>query len=134
MMTEPLWWRLSAGRRFAQGLADLRFEKGPRFLFVGETMIRHVALSRDNGDFGRRAWRDHGELPDSAAELPFGCRDGLLARRFRCSRYDLDHTGDRQKPESGSEHTETFCKTLHRYMRQRKSSASNYRTLYLSVL
>ena len=46
MMTEPLWWRLSAGRRFAQGLADLRFEKRPRFLFVGETMIRHASLSR----------------------------------------------------------------------------------------
>jgi hypothetical protein len=35
-----LWWRLSAGRRFAQGLADLRFEKRTRFLFMGETMIR----------------------------------------------------------------------------------------------
>ena len=46
MMTEPLWWRLSAGRRFAQGLADLRLEKRPRFLFVGETMIRHASPSR----------------------------------------------------------------------------------------
>src|SRR6202040_2231121 len=46
MMTEPLWWRLSAGRRFAQGLADLRFEKRTRFLFVGETMIRHASPSR----------------------------------------------------------------------------------------
>jgi hypothetical protein len=47
MMTEPLWWRLSAaGRRFAQGLADLRFEKKTRFLFVGETMIRHASPSR----------------------------------------------------------------------------------------
>jgi len=46
MMTEPLWWRLSAGRRFAQSLADLRFEKRTRFLFVGETMIRHASLSR----------------------------------------------------------------------------------------
>ena len=45
MMTEPLRWRLSAGRRFAQGLADLRFEKRPRFLFVGETMIRHASPS-----------------------------------------------------------------------------------------
>jgi hypothetical protein len=45
-MTEPLWWRLSAGRRFAQGLADLRFEKRTRFLFVGETMIRHASPSR----------------------------------------------------------------------------------------
>jgi hypothetical protein len=80
------------------------------------------------------ARRDHVELPDGAAELPFACRGGLLARRFRCSRYDLDHTGDRQKPESGSEHTETYCKKLHRYMRQRKSSASNYRTLRLTVL
>jgi hypothetical protein len=46
MMTEPLWWRLSAGPRFAQGLADLRFEKRTRFLFVGETMIRHASPSR----------------------------------------------------------------------------------------
>ena len=46
MMTEPLWWRLSAGRRFAQGLADLRFEKRTRFLFIGETMIRHASPSR----------------------------------------------------------------------------------------
>jgi hypothetical protein len=45
-MTEPLWWRLSAGRRFAQGLADLRFEKRPRFLLVGATMIRHASPSR----------------------------------------------------------------------------------------
>jgi hypothetical protein len=44
-MTEPLWWRLSAGRRFAQGLADLRFEKRNRFLFVGETLIRHASHS-----------------------------------------------------------------------------------------
>jgi hypothetical protein len=42
MMTEPLWWRLSAGRRFA----DLRFEKRTRILFVGETMIRHASPSR----------------------------------------------------------------------------------------
>src|ERR1700730_12274726 len=46
MMTEPLWWRLSAGRRFAQGPANLRFEKRTRFLFVGETMIRHASPSR----------------------------------------------------------------------------------------
>ena len=46
MMTEPLWWRLSAGRRFAQILADLRFEKRTRFLFVDETMIRHASPSR----------------------------------------------------------------------------------------
>jgi hypothetical protein len=46
MMTEPLWWRLSAGRRFAQGLADLRFEKRTRFLFIRETMIRHASPSR----------------------------------------------------------------------------------------
>jgi hypothetical protein len=45
MMTEPLWWRLSAGRWFAQGLADLRFKKRTRFLFVGGTMIRHASPS-----------------------------------------------------------------------------------------
>jgi len=109
-------------------------EKAPFFVRWRDHDPSRIALSHDNGDFGPRAWRDHVELPDSASELPFDCRGGLLARRFRCSRYDLDHTGDRQKPESGIEHTETFCKKLHRYMRQRKSSASNYRTLHLSVL
>jgi hypothetical protein len=61
MMTEPLWWRLSAGRRFAQGLADLRFEKRTRFLFVGETMIRHASPSRtvtatSGGVHGATTW------------------------------------------------------------------------------
>ena len=61
MMTEPLWWRLSAGRRFAQGLADLRFEKRPRFLFVGETMIRHASPARtitatSGGVHGATTW------------------------------------------------------------------------------
>ena len=61
MMTEPLWWRLSAGRRFAQGLADLRFEKRLRFLFVGETMIRHASPSRtitatSGGVHGATTW------------------------------------------------------------------------------
>jgi hypothetical protein len=109
-------------------------KKDPLFVRWRDHDPSRIALSHGNGNFGRRAWRDHVELPDSAAELLFGCRGGLLARRFRCSRYDLDHTGDRQKPECGSEHTETFCKKLHRYMRQRRSSASNYRTLHLSVL
>jgi hypothetical protein len=65
-----------------------------------------IALWHGNGDFGRHAWRDHAELPDSVAELPFGGRAGLLARRFRRSRSDLDRTDYRQGPESGSEHTE----------------------------
>src|SRR5450631_1243900 len=61
MMTEPLWWRLSAGRRFAQGLANLRFEKRTRFLFVGETMIRHASPSRtvtatSGGVHGATTW------------------------------------------------------------------------------
>jgi hypothetical protein len=72
-----------------------------------------IALWHGNGDFGRRAWCDHVELPDSVAELPFGCRGGLLARRFRRSRSGLDHTAYRQGPESGSDHTERTCKTLH---------------------
>jgi hypothetical protein len=46
MMTQPLWWRLSAGRRFAQGLADLQFKKRTRLLLVGGTMIRHASPSR----------------------------------------------------------------------------------------
>ena len=45
MMTQPLWWRLSAGRRFAQGLADLQFKKRTRVLLVGGTMIRHASPS-----------------------------------------------------------------------------------------
>ena len=45
MMTQPLWWRLSAVRRFAQGLADLRFKKRTRLLLVGGTMIRHALPS-----------------------------------------------------------------------------------------
>src|ERR1700688_1651553 len=60
MMTEPVWWPLSVGRRFAQGRADLRFEKGPRF-FVGETMIRHASPSRaitatSGGVHGATTW------------------------------------------------------------------------------
>src|SRR6266566_5496166 len=58
MMTEPLWWRR---RRFARGLADLRFEKRTRFLFVGETMIRHAWSSRtvtatSGGVHGATTW------------------------------------------------------------------------------
>jgi hypothetical protein len=73
-----------------------------------------IALWHGNGDFGRHAWRDHAELPDSVAELPFGDRAGLLARRFRRSKSDLDRTAYRRGPESGSEHTETSCNTFHR--------------------
>jgi hypothetical protein len=109
-------------------------EKNPLFVPWRDHDPSRIALSHGNGDFGWRAWRDHVELPDSAAELSFGCRGGLLARRFRCSRYDLGHTGDRQKPESGNANTETFCKKLHRHMQQCKSSAPNYRTLRLLVL
>src|ERR1700719_821971 len=112
MMTEPLWWRLSAGRRFAQGPANLRFEKRTRFLFVGETMIRHASPSRT---VTATSVRDHVELPDSTRELPYACRGGLLARRFRCNRSGRDRTPYRQEPESGSDHTETTCKTLHRH-------------------
>src|ERR1700693_1880442 len=60
-------------------------ERAPFFVRWRDHDPSRIALSRDNGDFGRRAWRDHVELPDSAAELPFDCRGGLLARRFRCS-------------------------------------------------
>jgi hypothetical protein len=90
------------------------------------------AVGHDNGDFGRRAWRDHAELPDSVAELPFVGRGGLLARRFRRSRSGLDHTANRQEPESGSERTETSCKKLHRHMRERRSDVSKARTSPLS--
>jgi hypothetical protein len=73
-----------------------------------------IDFGHGNSDFGRRAWRDHAELPDSVAELAFGCRGEILARRFRHSRSGLDRTAYRQRPESGNEHTETFCKTLRR--------------------
>jgi len=91
-----------------------------------------IALWHGNGDFGRHAWRDHAELPDSVAELPFVGRGGLLARRFRRSRSGLDHTANRQEPESGSERTETSCKKLHRHMRERRSDVSKARTSPLS--
>jgi hypothetical protein len=71
-----------------------------------------IALWHGNDDFERHAYRDHAELPDSVAELPFGARAGLPARRFRSSRSDLDRTNYRQGPESGSEHTETSCNPL----------------------
>jgi hypothetical protein len=46
MMTQPLWWRLSAVRRFAQDLADLEFKNRTRLLLVCGTMIRHASPSR----------------------------------------------------------------------------------------
>ena len=90
-------------------------EKAPLFVRWRDHDPSRMALSHGNGDFGRRARRDHVELPDSAAELPFGCHGGLLARRFRCNRSGRDRTPYRQEPESGSDHTETPCKTLHRH-------------------
>ena len=89
-------------------------EKDPPFARWGDYDPSRIALLHGNGDFGQRAWRDHAELPDSVAELLFGGRAGLLARRFRRSRSDLDRTAYRRGPESGSEHTETSCNTLHR--------------------
>jgi hypothetical protein len=88
--------------------------KSPLFSLWRDYDPSRIALWHGNGDFGRHAWRDHAELPDSVAELPFGCRGGLLARRFRYSRSGLGRTAYRQGPESGNEHTETSCKTLHR--------------------
>ena len=90
-------------------------EKDPFFARWRDHDPSRIPLSHGNGDFGQRAWRDHVELPDSAAELPFGCRGGLLARRLRCNSSGRDRTPYRQEPESGSDHTETTCKTLHRH-------------------
>ena len=90
------------------------------------------AAGHGNGDFGRRAWRDHAELPDSVAEPPFVGRGALLAHRFRRNRSGLDHTVDTQQPESGSERTETSCKKRHRHMRERMSDVSKVRTPPLS--
>src|SRR5271155_5509243 len=55
-------------------------EKAPLFVRWRDHDPSRIALLHDNGDFGRRAWRDHVESPDSAAELPFDCRGGLLQR------------------------------------------------------
>src|SRR5712691_861993 len=89
-------------------------EKDPPFARWGDYDPSRIALLHGNGDFGQRAWRDHAELPDSAAELPVGSRGGHLARRFRSSRSGRDRSPYRQEPESGSDHTETICTTLHR--------------------
>jgi hypothetical protein len=82
-----------------------------------------VAIEHGTGGFARHAWRDPAESPDSVAGLPFVGRGGPLARRFRRSRSGLYHSPDRQEPESGSGHTETFCTKLHRHMRQCMSDA-----------
>jgi hypothetical protein len=64
-------------------------EKNPLFARWRDHDPSRIALSHGNGDFGRRAWRDHVELPDSAAELLFGCRGGLLAAAKRASQQVL---------------------------------------------
>jgi hypothetical protein len=89
-------------------------EEAPPFAGWRDYDPSRIALLHGNGDFGQRAWRDHAELPDSAAELPVGSRGGHLARRFRSSRSGRDRSPYRQAPESGSDHTETICTTLHR--------------------
>src|ERR1700730_12876360 len=91
------------------------WEKDQFFVHSRDHDPSRIALSHGNGDFGQRAWRNHVELPDSAAELPFACRGALVARRFRCNSSGHDRPPYRQEPESGSDHTETTCKTLHRH-------------------
>ena len=91
------------------------------------------AVGHGNGDFGRRAWRDHAGSPDSVAELPFVCGDGLVVHRFRRSRSGLDRTAGRREPESGSDHTETSCKTLPQH-KQDCTPFVKARTLPLSGL
>jgi hypothetical protein len=103
-------WRSAGSRRRRHPMRA----KNPLCARYRDPDPSRIALWHGNGDFGRHAWRDHAELPDSVAELPFGGRAGLLARRFRRSRSDLDRTAYRRGPESGSEHTETSCNTLHR--------------------
>jgi len=44
----------------------------------------------------------------------------------------LYHTANRQEPESASERTETSCKKLHRYIRERRSDVSKARNSPLS--
>ena len=52
--------------------------KGPVFVRWRDHDPSRIALSHGNGDFGQRAWRDHAELPDSAAELPLLVAAGIL--------------------------------------------------------
>jgi hypothetical protein len=89
-------------------------EEDPPFARLRDYDPSRIALLHGNGDFGQRAWRDHAELLDSAAELPVGSRGEHLARRFRSSRSGRDRSPYRQAPESGSDHTETICTTLYR--------------------
>jgi hypothetical protein len=110
IVTATSCWRSAGSRRRRH---PMRAKDPLRALYRDPDPSR-IALWHGNGDFGRHAWRDRAVLPDSVAELPFGGRAGLLARRFRNSRSDLDRTACRQGPESGSEHTETSCNTLHR--------------------
>jgi len=80
-------------------------EKDPLFVRWRNHDPSRIALWHGNGDFGQRAWRDHVGLPDSAAEILFGLRGELVARRFRSSRSGRDRTPCKQELESGSDHT-----------------------------
>ena len=87
----------------------------------GDPDPSRCAVGHGNGDFARRAWRDHAVLPDSVAELPFGGGAVLAGHSFRRSRSDLDRSAGKLKPASGSDHIETSCKTLPQHMRHRMS-------------
>lgn len=99
-------------------------EKDPLFVRWRDHDPSRIALWRGNGDFGQRAWRDHVGLPDSAAERPFGWRGELVARRFRSSRSGRDRTPYKQELESGSDHTKTICRILHRHSETHYPQAS----------
>ena len=86
------------------------------------------AVERGSGDFARRAWRGHAELPDSVAGLPSAGRGAVPARRLRRSRSGLDRIADRQEPGSGSAHTGTSCKMPHPGTRDRMRFVSKAHT------
>jgi len=127
----PVWWTRAHLR---PGRLPTCAKAMPRASSQDYDPSRGAAVWHDNSDFARRAWRDHAELPDSVAELPFVGRGGLPARRFRRSRSGRGHTAGKQEPDNGSEHIETSCKKLHPDMPDRMSDALRARALLFSGL
>ena len=84
-------------------------------MLVIQTMIRHASPS---GPITAISGGMHDATARScliaSPSFPLSVASGFLRARFRRSRSDLDRTACRQGPESGSEHTETFCKMLRR--------------------
>ncbi len=73
-----------------------------------------LAVERDSGGFGPRAWRGHAQWPDSAAGPAYAAHAVLLVRRSRNSKSDRDRSGGRQELERGNGHTKIVGRTCHR--------------------